>query len=63
MPLFTTYEFNSLEDLLLNQLEDLYDAENRLVKALPRMADAATAPLCGELSNPISKKPSTRWNG
>jgi len=44
MPLFTTYEFNSLEDLLLNQLEDLYDAENRLVKALPRMADAATAP-------------------
>src|SRR5947209_11071882 len=37
-------KFNSMEDLLLDQLQDLYDAENQLVKALPKMADAATFP-------------------
>jgi ferritin-like metal-binding protein YciE len=31
----------SLEDLLVEQLKDLYSAENQLVKALPRMAKAA----------------------
>jgi ferritin-like metal-binding protein YciE len=44
MGLFTTTEFNSLEDLLVDQLKDLYDAENRLVDALPKMAAAATTP-------------------
>ena len=44
MSLFTNVEFNSLDDLLLNQSEDLYDAENRIVKALPKMADTATSP-------------------
>jgi len=34
-------KLNSLQDLLLVQLEDLYDAENRLVDALPKMANAA----------------------
>ena len=43
MALFRT-ELNSLRDLLLNQIEDLYDAENRLVDALPKMADAAHSP-------------------
>ena len=32
---------NSFEDLLVEQLQDLYDAEQRLTKALPKMADAA----------------------
>jgi len=41
MALFTSVEFNSLHDLFLNQIEDLYDAENRLTKALPKMAEAA----------------------
>ncbi len=41
MPVFTSLEFNSLNDLFVNQIEDLYDAENRLTKALPKMADAA----------------------
>ena len=31
----------SLQDLLVDQLKDLYSAENQLVKALPRMAKAA----------------------
>ena len=32
---------NSFEDLFVEQLQDLYDAEQRLTKALPKMADAA----------------------
>ena len=44
MALFTTTELNSFRDLFVNQIEDLYDAENRLTKALPKMADAATSP-------------------
>ena len=40
MTLFSN-EFNSLQDLFVNQLEDLYDAEQRLTKALPKMAQAA----------------------
>jgi ferritin-like metal-binding protein YciE len=34
----------TMQDLFLEQIEDLYDAENRLVKALPKMAEAATTP-------------------
>ncbi len=43
MGLFTNVEFNSLEDLLVEQLKDLYDAEHQLVEALPKMADAANS--------------------
>jgi len=32
---------NSFDDLFLEQLQDLYDAEQRLTKALPKMAAAA----------------------
>ena len=32
----------SLHDLYLEQLKDLYDAENQLIKALPKMAKAAS---------------------
>ncbi len=42
MSLFST-EFNSFQDLFNSQIEDLYDAENRLTKALPKMAEAATS--------------------
>ena len=34
--------FNSLNDVLQEQLEDLYSAETQLVKALPKMARAAS---------------------
>jgi ferritin-like metal-binding protein YciE len=43
MALFRT-EFDSIQDLLVNQIQDLYDAENRLVDALPQMAEAAHSP-------------------
>ena len=41
VPLFSSVEFHSWSDLFRNQIEDLYDAENRLTKALPKMAEAA----------------------
>jgi len=39
MPRITT-----LEDLFVEELKDLFDAENQLTRALPKMAKAATAP-------------------
>jgi ferritin-like metal-binding protein YciE len=44
MSLFSNIELNSFQSLFINQLEDLYDAELRLTEALPKVADAATAP-------------------
>jgi len=35
---------NSLKELLLEEIKDLYDAEKQLVKALPKMARAASHP-------------------
>jgi ferritin-like metal-binding protein YciE len=37
-------EFNNLEDLFWAEIADLYDAEKRLTKALPKMAASAHAP-------------------
>ncbi len=37
-------KIETMEDLFLEQIEDLYDAEQRLVKALPKMAEASTSP-------------------
>ncbi len=34
----------TFEDLLVDELKDLYDAEHQLTKALPKMAKAATSP-------------------
>jgi ferritin-like metal-binding protein YciE len=36
-------KMETLQDLFIDQLRDLYDAENRLIKALPKMAKAAHA--------------------
>ena len=35
---------DSLKDLYVDELKDLYNAENQLVKALPKMAKKASAP-------------------
>ena len=42
MGIFTT-EFNSLEELFEHELKDLYDAEQRLTEALPKLAEKATS--------------------
>jgi ferritin-like metal-binding protein YciE len=36
-------KLKSLEDLYVDQLKDLYDAEKQLIKALPKMAKAASS--------------------
>src|SRR5262249_31215077 len=38
----TRMALESMQDLLIDQLRDLYNAESQLVKALPKMAKAAT---------------------
>jgi ferritin-like metal-binding protein YciE len=42
MALFSNMELTNLQDLLVEQLRDLYDAENRLVDSLPKLEDAAS---------------------
>jgi len=37
-------ETNPLEELLIDELKDLYSAENQIIKALPKMAKAANSP-------------------
>jgi ferritin-like metal-binding protein YciE len=44
MGLFSSLSLESMEDLLRVEVEDLYDAEQRLTKALPKMAEAASHP-------------------
>ena len=34
-------ELETLKDLYVHELKDLYSAENQLIKALPKMAKAA----------------------
>lgn len=44
MGIFSSHEFSNMNDLFVQQLQDLYDAELRLTTALPKMADAAADP-------------------
>jgi ferritin-like metal-binding protein YciE len=37
-------EMNPLDELLQEELKDLYNAENQIIKALPKMAKAASSP-------------------
>jgi ferritin-like metal-binding protein YciE len=37
-------DLNSLQDLYLAELKDLYDAESRIIKGLPKMVEAAKSP-------------------
>jgi ferritin-like metal-binding protein YciE len=37
-------KLNSLHDLYVNDLRDLYDAESRLIKTLPKTVEAASSP-------------------
>lgn len=37
-------EMQSLQDLMIDELKDLYSAENQILKALPKMIKKATSP-------------------
>jgi ferritin-like metal-binding protein YciE len=45
-------KFESLHPLYLDELRDLYDAENRILKALPKMIEASNSP---DLRSALSK--------
>ncbi|MCE5198402.1 MAG: ferritin-like domain-containing protein [Armatimonadota bacterium] len=40
----TSTKFNSLHDLFVQELKDLYDVEHQIIEALPKMIQAASAP-------------------
>lgn len=44
MGLFSATKYESLRELLEHEVKDLYDAEQRLTDALPKLADRATDP-------------------
>jgi hypothetical protein len=46
-----------LRELLIGELQDLLHAEMQLVQALPKMAEAAHHPNCGNVSLSIFSKP------
>jgi ferritin-like metal-binding protein YciE len=51
-----------LKDLYLEELKDLYDAENRLIKALPKVAEAAeSAKLRQGFENHLEQTDSTPY--
>ena len=41
---FLNYQFDSLNDLFVQQLKDLHDSEKQLTEALPKMAEPASSP-------------------
>ena len=49
--LATAMLFNDLRELVLNQIKDLYDAEHRIVEALPEMVKKASSPLLRQAFN------------
>jgi ferritin-like metal-binding protein YciE len=44
MGIFTSEVFNSLDDLFVHEVKDLYDAEHRITEALPKLAEKAHNP-------------------
>ncbi|HEV2379865.1 MAG TPA: ferritin-like domain-containing protein [Terriglobia bacterium] len=40
---------NSLREVFIDELKDIYDAEQQIVKALPQMVKAASAPELGQV--------------
>jgi ferritin-like metal-binding protein YciE len=54
---------NSMQELYVEQLKDLYDAENQIIKALPDMIEAASSPELKEALNEhleVTKTQATR---
>ncbi len=62
MGLFTK-DIHTLADLFAHQLKDVYYAEHRITKALPKMIAKATSPRCSRASRRISTRPNTRSSG
>ena len=54
-------KLDSLETLYVEELRDLYNAEQQILKALPKMAKAASSPISRRVSRNICNKPKARW--
>ena len=52
----------SFKNLYIDELKDLYSAENQLVKALPKMAKAATSEELREGFEEHLDRPKARFN-
>jgi ferritin-like metal-binding protein YciE len=55
-------KLDSLETLLLEELRDLYNAERQILKALPKMANAASSPDLEKGFGNICNKPKRKLN-
>jgi ferritin-like metal-binding protein YciE len=56
-------KLQSLRDLFVDELKDVYDAENRLVKALPKMAKSASSPQLRDAFTDHLEKTGAIWSG
>lgn len=61
MALFSK-EMQSLDDLYMHTLKDIYYAENRIVKALPEMIEKRATGTFAAGSNITSKRPAATCN-
>ena len=52
-------KLNSLEDLFIHELKDLYSAEKQLTEALPKMVEAANTPALQDAFNAHLKETET----
>ena len=52
-------DIQSMDDLFVHQLQDIYYAEKRIVGALPDMIAKATSPNSSRRLKPISGRPRT----
>ena len=55
-------KLSNLEDLLAEELKDLYSAENQLLKALPKMAEGAYTDEVTAAIEKHDRKPKGRSN-
>jgi ferritin-like metal-binding protein YciE len=53
-------DINTLEELFVHGLKDIYYAENQILKALPKLIESATNPQLRKGPRIISRKPRRR---
>ena len=56
-------EAGTLHDAFIEELRGTYNAEKQLTKALPKIAKAASSPICVPLSSRTSRRRRGMWSG
>ena len=62
MGLFTK-DIKTMDDLFLHTLQDIYYAENKILKSLPTMIETAHDAQLKQACNPISRRRKATCNG